>query len=81
MNHLARIFLLGFLLILAAGCAHRYYLGFHGPSIQAFPAIHQGVSSDEECLSCHHPDRDPQGPPTSHPQFTGCLKCHNDDLP
>ena len=29
-------------------------------------------------LICHHPDRDPNGPPTSHPQFKGCLKCHND---
>ncbi|MBW2592209.1 MAG: hypothetical protein JRE58_04270 [Deltaproteobacteria bacterium] len=44
------------------------------------PLSGQYVTKDRDCLSCHHPDRDPEGPPTSHPQFTGCLKCHNDDL-
>ena len=61
-------------------CAYRHYLGMHGPSVKAVPDIHQYVTKDQDCLSCHHPDRDPEGPPTSHPQFTGCLKCHNDDL-
>ena len=63
-----------------SGCAYRYYLGMHGPSIKIAADIHEGVTEDKDCLGCHHPDRDPAGPPTSHPQFTGCLKCHNDEL-
>ena len=63
-----------------SGCAYRYYLGMHGPSIKAFPDIHEGVTEDYECLECHHPDKDPEGTPTTHPNFTGCLKCHNDDV-
>jgi len=62
------------------GCAYRYYLGIHGPSIRLYPDVHAGVTEDKECLACHHPDRGPEGPPTSHPNFEGCLKCHNDDL-
>ena len=65
-------------LLAITGCAYTHYLGMHGPSIQNFPDTHQGVTADEDCLACHDPDRDPEGPPTSHPQFTGCLKCHND---
>lgn len=61
-----------------AGCAYRHYMGFHGPSIRLHPDIHEGVTEDQQCLECHHPDRNPVGPPTSHPQFTGCIKCHND---
>lgn len=68
------------LLLLIAGCAHRYYLGMHGPSIRRYPEIHANVATDQECLECHHPDHNPTGPPTSHPHFTGCLKCHNDPL-
>lgn len=68
------------LLLLTSGCAYRYYLGIHGPSIQRYPEIHADAATDRECLSCHHPERDPAGPPTSHPQFTGCLKCHNDPV-
>jgi len=67
-------------LTLLGGCAYRHYMGLHGPSIQRFPEVHEGVRTDAECLGCHHPDRDPQGPPTTHPQFKGCLKCHNDPL-
>lgn len=59
-------------------CAHRYYLGMHGPSIKAFPHIHSGFTNDAECLGCHALGDESQGPLTSHPQFTGCLKCHND---
>ena len=66
--------------VLFSGCAYRYYLGLHGPSIQAFPDVHQGVTADQDCLKCHDPDANPTGPPTSHPHFTGCLKCHDDDL-
>lgn len=54
------------------------YMGFHGRSIKLHPDIHKGVSEDHECLECHHPDKEPQGPPTPHPKFTGCIKCHND---
>jgi hypothetical protein len=75
---LAVLIAAGGLTLLGSGCAYRYYLGMHGPSIRAFPNVHAGVAEDEECLACHHPDRNPVGPPTSHPEFTGCLKCHND---
>ena len=62
------------------GCAYRYYLGFHGPSIKLHPDEHEGVVQDRECLECHDPNNDIEGPPTSHPHFTGCLKCHKDDI-
>jgi hypothetical protein len=68
------------LCLVAGGCAYRHYLGVHGPSIRRFPEIHAGARLDEECLACHHPDRDPAGPPTSHPRFRGCLKCHDDEV-
>ena len=68
------------MLALLAGCAYRHYMGMHGPSIRSTLDIHEGITEDHECLECHHPDRDPVGPPTSHPQFTGCLKCHNDPI-
>jgi hypothetical protein len=54
------------------------YLGFHGHSIKLHPDVHSGVSEDHECLDCHHPDKEIQGPPTPHPGFSGCIKCHND---
>ena len=60
------------------GCAYRHYLGMHGPTVRLSAAIHAGVSADGDCLECHDPARPPQGPPTPHPGFTGCLKCHND---
>ena len=69
-----------FIFISFSGCTYRYYLGMHGPSIQAFPDDHEGVTEDHECLECHHPAKDPDGPATTHPNFTGCLKCHDDDL-
>jgi len=65
-------------LLITCGCAYRYYLGFHGPSTQLHPDVHHGVTQDNECLGCHHPDKNPIGPPTSHPEFIGCFKCHND---
>lgn len=65
-------------IVFLSGCAYRYYLGMHGPSIKQYPQIHEGVTQDAECLECHHPERNPTGPPTSHPDFSGCLKCHND---
>jgi hypothetical protein len=66
--------------ICVSGCAYRHYLGMHGPSMKAFPDIHQGVTEDQDCLSCHDPDQNPTGTPSTHPHFIGCLKCHNDDL-
>ncbi len=68
------------LLFIIFGCTYRYYLGFHGPSIQLYPEDHEGVTEDEECLECHDPENDPECTPTSHPHFTGCLKCHNDEV-
>jgi hypothetical protein len=76
-----RLMLCSMAMILFGGCAYRHYLGLHGPSVRSSPAIHEGVTEDADCLACHHPERDPVGPATSHPQFTGCLKCHNDPLP
>jgi hypothetical protein len=64
-------------MIIASGCAYRHYMGLHGPSIKAFADIHENVTKDEECLLCHHPAKNPQGPATSHPGIKGCLKCHN----
>jgi hypothetical protein len=78
MKSSVRILLFLASLALVSGCAYGHYLGMHGPSIQARPEVHVNVSSDAECLQCHHPDKNPSGPPTSHPQFKGCLKCHND---
>lgn len=66
------------LLMFSCACAYRYYLGIHGPSVKAFPDIHENVSIDQDCLNCHHPDQAPEGPASPHPHFTGCLKCHND---
>ncbi len=67
------------MLLLATGCAYRYYFGFHGPSIRQHPDAHESVIQDKDCLECHHPDN-AEGPPTPHPDFKGCLKCHNDEL-
>lgn len=70
------IILVSFFMI--CGCAYKHYLGMHGPSIKQFSDIHEGVTVDDQCLVCHHPENDPQGPATSHPEFKGCFKCHND---
>ena len=67
-------------LVFSCACAYRYYLGMHGPSMNAFPDIHQNMTEDRECLACHHPDQAFEAPPTSHPGFTGCFKCHSDSL-
>lgn len=77
-NSLRRLCLL-VLLITVTGCAYGYYLGLHGPTIRMYPDVHESATRDEQCLACHHPDH-AEGPPTSHPNFTGCLKCHNDDV-
>ncbi len=65
-------------LILLSGCA---YMGFHGKSVRNFPEIHESVLTDPECLECHHPDNLYENAPVApHPGFTGCLKCHNDEV-
>jgi hypothetical protein len=70
-----------FLVILSlSGCAYRHYLGMHGPSVKRHPDIHAKVTRDKECLMCHNPEMNPNGPLNNHPQFIGCLRCHNDDL-
>jgi len=78
MRTLKHVLIGGAALLLLGGCVYRYYLGMHGPSIRRYPEVHAGVVEDAECLACHDPEGDPVGPPTSHPQFVGCLKCHDD---
>jgi len=68
--------LLGLFIVVSA-CSYRHYLGMHGPSIKRYPAAHDSVTSDQSCLICHAGNATRK---TSHPNFTGCLKCHNDDL-
>lgn len=70
------LFLL-FVALVVSGCGHLAYMGMHGNSIKMYPDIHEAVQDDAQCLECHHPD-DPQGPPSPHPDFTGCINCHND---
>jgi uracil-DNA glycosylase len=80
MKTVKRIIICSIALVVLGGCAYRHYLGMHGPSVRNAPDVHEGVTEDAECLGCHHPDRNPTGPLTSHPQFTGCLKCHSDPI-
>lgn len=76
MKQFYKLLLVLVILFVLAGCA---YLGFHGPSIRLYPDIHDGIYKDAECRQCHGPDNyDPSIPKTPHPDFTGCLKCHND---
>jgi hypothetical protein len=73
------IFLLFFSLLVPCGCAWKPYFGLHGASIQLHPDIHESAVTDKQCLECHHPNADqPDAPPTRHPNFKGCLKCHSD---
>lgn len=78
MRRVVKIVLCAGLLMFSCACAYRYYLGMHGPSVRAFPDFHGNVSADQDCLGCHSPGDASGAPATSHPQFTGCLKCHND---
>lgn len=66
----------------SAGCAYRHYLGMHGPSTRNHPDIHDAaITQDAQCLGCHSPkNTDGDAPATSHPDFKGCLKCHNDPV-
>jgi hypothetical protein len=61
------------------GCGHTAYLGMHGRSIRLYPDIHTSAVEDSQCLECHHPDN-PEGPACPHPDFKGCIKCHNDEV-
>lgn len=67
-------------ILLVSSCAYRHYLGIHGPSVKKFPDIHADYTADASCLMCHRPGSSVNSPKTGHPQFKGCLKCHNDDL-
>jgi hypothetical protein len=78
MNRLMKLILLGGVILFAFGCGYKAYLGMHGTSVRLHPDIHKSVIKDSECLECHNPDN-PKGPPTPHPNFTGCIKCHDDD--
>ena len=66
-------------ILIVCGCSYRAYLGLHGASIKLYPDEHESAVSDNQCLECHHPDS-AEGPPTPHPNFKGCLKCHNDEI-
>ena len=44
------------------------------------PNIHEAVTEDSECLECHHPDNSEEGPSIPHPNFKGCINCHNDEI-
>ncbi|MCF6247655.1 MAG: hypothetical protein L3J69_09865 [Desulfobacula sp.] len=71
-----KLFLTGIALFLL-GCGHTAYLGMHGSSIRLSPEIHESMEKDVQCLECHDLDST-EGPVNPHPDFTGCIKCHND---
>lgn len=75
-KHLKTISLIAIALFFS-GCGHMAYLGMHGRSIKSYPDIHDAVIEDAQCLECHHPDT-PTGPASPHPDFKGCINCHND---
>jgi hypothetical protein len=73
--------LLAFLLLISS-CTYRHYLGMHGPSIKRYPTLHADFKADKSCLTCHASGSPIHAPKkTNHPNFKGCLKCHNDDCP
>lgn len=67
------------IILLLSSCAYRHYLGLHGPSVKKHPLVHN-VTADKSCLMCHGPGSSVNAPKTNHSNFTGCLKCHNDEL-
>ena len=67
------------MVLFLVGCGHTAYLGMHGRSIRLYPEIHTSAVEDLQCLECHHPDH-PEGPASPHPNFKGCIKCHNDEV-
>ena len=62
------------IVVLFSGCAYRYYLGMHGPSIKDFPDTHLDVKTDDQCLQCHDPDKPTDAPPTSVMSSLRCCK-------
>ncbi len=71
------------LIVVLVAVFSKAYLGFHGPSVQQYPEIHAGMTEDDQCRICHHPDnagKVDKAPATTHPEFKNCLKCHNDPL-
>ncbi len=80
--NIKRALTIGLLLLFVSstGCAYRHFLGLHGPSIRNNPEMHSDVQEDSQCLECHNPKTATDAPPTSHPGFKGCLKCHNDAI-
>jgi len=81
MQRFLKITLLLMLLLSVFGCyGYRAYMGLHGKSIKLYPDVHESsFTEDSKCLECHHPDH-PQGPPSPHPNFTGCIECHSDEI-
>jgi hypothetical protein len=74
-------FLLFISLSVSSGCAYKAYFGFHGSSIKQHADIHELATTDRQCLQCHHPEAgEAEAPETPHPNFKGCLKCHNDNV-
>jgi hypothetical protein len=84
MKSALRMLLLLLVIATIAGCGYTAYLGMHGKSIRYYPDVHEAVTQDQECLECHYPNNDrpdsDQPVATPHPKFTGCLKCHNDNV-
>lgn len=79
-GYLVKFAMLLVVLIFISACAYRHYLGMHGPSVKQFPQVHAGFTEDKACLMCHDPGSSATSPKTGHPNFKGCLKCHNDDM-
>jgi hypothetical protein len=71
-----KILLMGTILIVL-GCGHTAYLGMHGRSIRLYPDVHESMEKDSQCLECHD-SGSTDAPVSPHPDFTGCIKCHND---
>jgi len=76
-NRFKQRVLAGITLLFLAGCGHTAYMGMHGRSIRLSPEVHENIMEDSQCLRCHHADK-PEVPLTPHPEFKGCIKCHND---
>jgi len=49
-------------------------------TVKTQPLIHADLKADRSCLMCHGPGSSVIAPKTNHSNFTGCLKCHKDEL-
>ncbi len=73
----ARFLLMGIILFVL-GCGHTAYLGMHGSSIRLYPDVHESsIVEDVQCLECHD-SGSTDAPVSPHPEFNGCITCHND---